>query len=177
MTPLPAPFACPACPKHPAFGAPVDPCASSVSIFAYLRDQAHWSPDNIRKLGEYLIEHCGGDAAQTVGSSTREKVLNCFANHFQMDSGSFLKSEQLDESFCNTLDISGLKMSLPHQLNEAQATYISRVILGDPATENIKANERHGGKLDVYEFAYQVLRKIRQSADSHYTIRQFLNSL
>lgn len=179
---LPTPFVCPSCNCPPCSDRSRTPAEkfdlpdAAVGLFFYLQDQAHMPKKDIKRLCEYVIEHCdeSGAPKRRKEPSVRDVIIDHFATLLETDSASLVKSDGLDQSFSKTLGGELGMMALGAELNCDQITTISRAILGSPRTESIFHEYGHR---KLREIGFQVILKIYQSQGQNFTIRELLDKL
>ncbi len=179
----PAPFSCPPFTGMLAnqAGQPYeqpDPVGAAIGIFWHLKDQLSWPEEDIKELGQRLVEYCEESTSTTRGkkkpqTSAREVLTEYFANFFKTDSASLTKSGNLEKSFSETFKTWENKMYLVRELSESQIKEISRAILGDPKTTAIFYDYKN----DISEIGYQVITSICQTKGSRFTIGELLDGL
>ena len=143
-------------------------------LIAYLKKK-HWPEAGIKALGKYMIQQCGGSAAEnghSIFDQVRELTVSFFADIFNTESTTFLESSEADRSFSGTLGQGIRALEFSSKLNKAQALCISRSLLKDARTRNL---EDDNSKLSDFSFA--VITAICQIKGQDFSIKEFLDQL
>ena len=143
-------------------------------LIAYLKKK-HWPEAGIKALGKYMIQQCGGSAAEnghSIFDQVRELTISFFADILNAESTTFLESGKADRSFSGTLGQGIRTLEFSSKLNKAQALCISRSLLKDARTHNL---EYDNSKLSDFSFA--VITAICQTKGPDFSIKQFLDQL
>ena len=157
------------------------PAIAAAGIVRFLRDEERWTDDELKELGQFIIEESGGNAVgkrQSTSPGTREVLINFFAERFKTDSGPTppLTSDQIDQSLSGTLLHNSGIVDLSMQLDKEQTLDISNAVLGTIVTSNLMA-ETIGRGSQVGDYSYAVIKKICQCKSQDFTIREFLDLL
>lgn len=143
-------------------------------LIAYLKKK-HWPEEGIKALGEYMIQQCGGSAAEnghSIFDQVRELTISFFADILNTEPTTFLESHKADYSFLGTLGDGIHRLEFSSKLNKEQALCISRSLLEDNRTHNL---EEDNSKLS--DFSYAVITAICQTKGQDFSIKEFLDQL
>ena len=158
------------CLQIPPDTTPAEAAASIVSYFKCVKRP--WPDKKLKELGEYIINQCN----DSVLESTREIVVSHFADLLGTDQTTLLTSGRVHRSFTKTLGSEDEYENLSFKLNEGQALYIAKAVLGKASASNLKHDSfsRCGS---VERFSFNVINTICQSKGQYYTIQEFLDQL
>lgn len=158
------------CLQIPPDTTPAEAAASIVSYFKCVKRP--WPDKKLKELGEYIINQCN----DSVPESTREIVVNHFANLLETDQTTLFTSGRVHRSFTKTLGSEEEYENLSFKLNEDQALYIAKAVLGKASASNLKYDSfsRCGS---VERFSFNVINTICQAKGQYYTIQEFLDQL
>ena len=157
-----------------ADGPGANAAVDGAGLIAHLTKK-RWPKETIKALGEYMIQQCGGSAAESrhsIFDQVRELTISFFADIFNTESTTFLESPEADCSFSGTLGQGIRKLEFSSKLNKDQALCISRSLLEDTRTHNL---EEDNSKLSDFSFA--VITAICQTRGQDFSIREFLDQL
>lgn len=143
-------------------------------LIAYLTKK-RWPKERIKELGEYMIQQCGGSAAEnehSIFDQVRELTISFFASILNRESTKFLKSRKANCSFSQTLGSGIRKLEFSSKLNKEQALCISRSLLKDIRTHHLESDNR-----ELSDFSYAVITAICQTKGQDFTIKDFLDQL
>ncbi len=169
MLPVPL-FACPSCSEMPYKEA--DPQLIANGITSYLREQAFWTPGDLKKLGEYIIAHSNETTVQKK-PSIRETMTGYIADVFEIDPSSLPESEVVNSSYSSMLTQSRM-VRLAGKLRTHEAKTVSNKLLGERRTEDIVEDNREEGRNEIN---YQILSRIGMTRGRSFTIGEFLQLL
>ena len=158
------------CLRIPHDATPAEAAGSFVSFFGNV--DPPWPEQNYKKFTEYVINLCN----DSVLDSTREIVVNHFANLLETDQTTLFTSGRVHRSFSKTLGSERECENLSYKLNKNQALYIAKAVLGKASASNLEYDtfSRLGS---VEKFSFSVITTIYQAKGRCYTIQQFLDQL
>ena len=143
-------------------------------LITYLTKK-RWPKERIKELGEYMIQQCGGSAAEnghSIFDQVRKLTISFFASVLNRNSTTFLDSSKADCSFLGTLGNGIRKLEFSSKLNKEQALCISRSLLGDTRTHSLEGDNRK-----LSDFSYAVITAICQTKGQNFSIKDFLDQL
>ena len=157
-----------------ADGYTANAAVEGASLIAHLEKKG-WPKKSIKALGAYMIQQCGGSAAEkghSIFDQVRELSISFFADILNTEPTTFLESGKADHSFSGTLSRGARMLEFSGKLNKAQALCISRSLLKGARTHIL---EDDNSKLSDFSFA--VLTAICQTKGQGFSIKQFLDQL
>ena len=134
-----------------------------------------WPKETIKALGEYMIQQCGGSAAESrhsIFDQVRELTISFFADILNTEPTTFLESHKADRSFSGTLGQGIRRLQFSNKLNEDQALCISRSLLEDARTQILQ-----GDNSKLLDFSHAVITTICQTKGQDFSIKEFLDQL
>ena len=157
-----------------ANGPRANAAVDGAGLITYLINK-DWPKEKIKELGKYLVQQCGGSAAENghpIFDQVRELTISFFASKLNTKSTTFLKSGKADYSFFGTLGDGIRRVEFSSKLNKEQALCISRSLLKDARTHNLEGDNR-----ELSDFSYAVITAICQTKGPHFSIKDFLDQL
>lgn len=165
-------YSVPECMRNNEPAAGKTPAEAGADIFSYFKEVEHWPNHKIKKLAERVLNLCDGGILE----STREVVVNYFANLLHTDPTTFLTSGRVNQSFSETMGSESEYGNLSHKLNRGQALCIAKSIMGKTQALNLEYDScSRGGSVE--DFSFNVIYKICQMKGIHYSIQNFLDDL
>ena len=149
------------------------PAQVAGSVVGYFKRVAHpWSKEDFKRCTEYVINQCN----DSVPESTREIVVNHFADLLETDQTTLLTSGGVHRSFSKTMGSEKEFENLSFKLNKDQALYIAKAVLGKASASNLEYDtfSRCGS---VESFSFSVINTICRAKGEYYTIQKFLDQL
>ena len=143
-------------------------------LIAYLTKK-RWPKERIKELGEYMIQQCGGSAAEnghSIFDQVRELTISFFAGLLNTESTTFLKSREANYSFLTTLSDGIRRLEFSSKLNKEQTLCISRSLLKETRTHNLESDNKK-----LSDFSYAVITAICQTKGQDFSIKDFLDQL